>query len=50
MEGGKLKALTGPELQKLSDDKLLEVAEKVLVFARASPDQKLRLVKALYFI
>ncbi len=44
---GKLKALTGLELQKLSDDELLAVAEEVSVFARVSPDQKLRLVKAL---
>lgn len=46
-ENGKLKALTGLELQKLSDDELKGVAEEVSVFARVSPDQKLRLVKAL---
>jgi len=47
IENGKPKALTGLELQRLSDDELLEVAEEVSVFARVSPEQKLRLVKAL---
>ncbi len=47
MENGKLKTLTGIELQKLSDDELKGVADDVSVFARVSPDQKLRLVKAL---
>ncbi|HMO32792.1 MAG TPA: cation-transporting P-type ATPase [Lacibacter sp.] len=46
-ENGKLKALTGLQLQKFSDDEFLKVAEEVSVFARVSPDQKLRLVKAL---
>lgn len=46
-ENAKLKALNGLELQKLSDAELHEVAEEVSVFARVSPDQKLRLVKAL---
>lgn len=47
MENGRLLALTGGELQGLSDQELQEVAEAVGVFARVSPDQKLRLVKAL---
>ncbi|MGB0525698.1 MAG: cation-transporting P-type ATPase [Flammeovirgaceae bacterium] len=47
MENGKLKTLTGIELQKLSDDELLEIANEVSVFARVSPFQKFRLVKAL---
>jgi Ca2+-transporting ATPase len=46
-DNGKLQALTGLELQKLSEDELQAVAEEVAVFARVSPDQKLRLVKAL---
>lgn len=46
-ENGKLKAITGKELQQLDDQALQEVAEKTAVFARVSPDQKLRLVKAL---
>ncbi|MGM0943777.1 MAG: cation-transporting P-type ATPase [Bacteroidota bacterium] len=47
IENGKLKALNGLELKKLSDQELQEVVEEVSVFARVSPDQKLRLVKAL---
>ena len=39
--------LTGAELMKLSDSELIEQAEKVNVFARVSPEQKLRLVEAL---
>jgi cation-transporting ATPase F len=46
-EDGKLKSLTGAELQILSDEELMEAAEEVSVFARVSPQQKLRLVKAL---
>lgn len=47
LEKGKLKSLTGVELQKLSDDELRAAAEEISVFARVSPHQKLRLVKAL---
>jgi Ca2+-transporting ATPase len=39
--------LTGSELIKLSDMELIEQAEKVNVFARVAPEQKLRLVEAL---
>ncbi len=39
--------LTGRELEEISDDDLPEHAGKVDVFARASPEHKLRLVKAL---
>lgn len=46
-ENGKLVAITGKELQEIEDKVLEEVAEKTSVFARVSPDQKLRLVKAL---
>jgi cation-transporting ATPase F len=46
-ENGNLKTLTGLDLQKLSDEELKQVTQKVSVFARVSPDQKLRLVKAL---
>lgn len=46
-ENGKLLSVTGVELQKLSDSELQQVAEEVSVFARVSPDQKLRLVQAL---
>jgi Ca2+-transporting ATPase len=40
-------ALTGKELAALSDESLIEVAENVSVFARVTPEQKLRLVEAL---
>jgi len=39
--------LTGADLLKLSDAELIEQAEKVNVFARVAPEQKLRLVEAL---
>ncbi len=39
--------LTGAELAKLTDAELIEQAEKVNVFARVAPEQKLRLVEAL---
>ncbi len=39
--------LTGAELSKLSDSELIEQAERVNVFARVAPEQKLRLVEAL---
>ena len=40
-------ALTGKELEGLSDEGLIEAAEKTSVFARVAPEQKLRLVEAL---
>lgn len=40
-------ALTGRELEALDDEKLADAAERACVFARVSPEQKLRLVKAL---
>nr|MBI1229459.1 HAD-IC family P-type ATPase [Cytophagales bacterium] len=43
----KLVAITGKELQQLDDSAFSETANSVAVFARVSPDQKLRLVKAL---
>ena len=46
-EHGKLVALSGRELEKLSDSELPEIAERTAVFARVTPEQKLRLVKAL---
>lgn len=41
------KVLTGRELAELSDSQLIESADGVSVFARVSPEQKLRLVRAL---
>ncbi len=40
-------AMTGRELDTLSDEKLLAVVEPVDVFARVSPEHKLKLVKTL---
>ena len=39
--------LTGKEIGRLNDDKLVEMADATAVFARVSPEQKLRLVEAL---
>lgn len=44
---GKPLAISGQELAQLSDEELIAVAERVSVFARVAPEQKLRLVKAL---
>ena len=44
---GKNEVLTGRELEKLSDDELVNTAEETTVFARATPEQKIRLVRAL---
>jgi len=41
------KALTGRELDALSDSEFIDAAEDVDVFARVSPEHKLRLVEAL---
>ncbi|WP_406660094.1 cation-transporting P-type ATPase [Methanolobus sp. ZRKC3] len=40
-------AVTGEELEQLSDEELDAVIENVSIYARAMPEQKLRLVKAL---
>jgi magnesium-transporting ATPase (P-type) len=44
---GELVALSGRELEKISDEDLPLVAERTAVFARVAPEQKLRLVRAL---
>jgi Ca2+-transporting ATPase len=40
-------AMTGRELAELSDTELIAATERVAVFARVTPEQKLRLVEAL---
>jgi Ca2+-transporting ATPase len=39
-------ACTGPELDEMSDDELNEKLEHISVYARVSPDNKIRIVKA----
>jgi cation-transporting ATPase F len=46
-EDGRLLARSGAELEMVSDEALPSLAEDVSVFARVTPQQKLRLVKAL---
>ncbi len=41
------RVMTGCELAELSDAQLIETADQVAVFARVTPEQKLRLVRAL---
>ncbi|MBU0908503.1 MAG: cation-transporting P-type ATPase [Proteobacteria bacterium] len=45
--GGSPRVLSGRDLAALSDQELIEQAEKTSVFARVAPEQKLRLVEAL---
>ncbi len=40
-------SISGKLLSNLSDHELIEVAQRVVVFARVAPEQKLRLVEAL---
>ena len=46
-EEGNLRAVSGRELEDASDEQLSEFAAQASVFARVSPEQKLRLVRAL---
>ena len=41
------RALTGAEIEKLSDDALIQMAGEISVYARVNPEHKLRIVKAL---
>jgi len=40
------KALTGVEMDKISDEQLTEIVENVVIYARVSPEHKMRIVKA----
>lgn len=44
---GDKEVLTGQQLAELSDDAFARIVDKVWVYARVSPEQKLRIVKAL---
>lgn len=44
---GAQRAITGPEIEAMDDDALRAAVRDVRVFARASPEHKLRLVQAL---
>lgn len=44
---GSRKALTGAELDKLNDDEYMKVVEDVAVYARVSPEHKVRITEAL---
>ena len=46
-EHGKLAALSGRELEKITDSELPDIAHLTAVFARVAPEQKFRLVRAL---
>jgi Ca2+-transporting ATPase len=40
------RVLTGEELEKISNEQLIEMVENVVVYARVSPEHKMRIVKA----
>lgn len=40
------KVLTGEDMDRLSDEQLIEMVEKVVIYARVSPEHKMRIVKA----
>jgi Ca2+-transporting ATPase len=40
------RVLTGAELDRISDEKLAEMVENVAIYARVSPEHKMRIVKA----
>jgi len=44
---GEALALTGEELDSMSDEELMEVVDKVYVYARTSPGHKMRIAKIL---
>ncbi|MFA7160471.1 MAG: HAD-IC family P-type ATPase, partial [Kiritimatiellia bacterium] len=46
-DGAPVQAMTGKELEHVSEENLPETAERTAVFARVAPEQKLRLVRAL---
>ena len=47
LEVGEGSVLEGKELDRMSDDELYEVVDKVVVYARVTPEHKRRIVRAL---
>jgi len=47
IESGEEKILTGAELDKLSDEEFESIVEKIAIYARVSPEHKVRIVDAL---
>ncbi|HID15486.1 MAG TPA: HAD family hydrolase [Candidatus Atribacteria bacterium] len=47
VSGSDFMVLTGVELDKMSDEELVKVVDEVPIFARVSPEHKVRIVKAL---
>ena len=45
LKGGNV--LTGPDLDKIDDEKFKEMVQDVNVYARVFPEQKVRIVEAL---
>jgi len=45
--GAHAKAISGEELSKMSDKELYKIVDKIGVYARVSPEHKVRIVKAL---
>lgn len=45
LDGGR--ALTGAEIYKISDEELEKIVEDISIYARVSPEHKMRIVKAL---
>lgn len=40
------KVLTGQEMETISDEQLAEMVEKIVIYARVSPEHKMRIIKA----
>jgi len=47
LDGGDEHVLAGPELARVSDEDLASVVERITVYARVDPEQKIRIVRAL---
>ena len=45
-EGTEGRVLTGVEMDQINDEKLVEMVENIIIYARVSPEHKMRIVKA----